>query len=258
MHDMSLTAHADLPELSRRFASPALPVEAEGLRFEVNGKLLLDIPRLKIDCRGPTMVLGPNGAGKSVMVRLLHGLIAATAGEVRIAGRRPNRADRARQAMVFQRPVLLRRSVLANMTYALRARGVPRAERAKRAQACLQLADLDGKLRQPARALSGGEEQRLALACALAGRPEILFLDEPTASLDPGATQRIEALIAEAARNGTKVIMVTHDLGQARRLAQEVIFLSGGRVVEHAPATEFFPQPRSPAARAFVEGHLLI
>lgn len=258
MHDMRLPVDVDVLGLPEAPATPALPVEAMGLRFACDGTTLLDIPRLSIRTRGPTVVLGPNGAGKSVLVRLLHGLIPATSGEVRIAGRVPGRDERARQAMVFQRPVLLRRSVMANMTFALRARGVARAERPKRARALLELAGLADRARQPARALSGGEEQRLALVCALAGQPELLFLDEPTSNLDPGATHRIEQLIAEADQAGTKVILVTHDLGQARRLGDEVIFLRRGQITEQTPAAEFFRHPRSPEARAFVAGHLVI
>ncbi len=242
-------------------ATPAvrdLPIAVQGLRFESGGKTLLDVPELTIDAAGPTMILGPNGAGKSVLVRLLHGLLEPAAGQITLAGRRPDRAARIRQAMVFQRPVLLRRSVAGNLHYVLRIRGVPRAERRSRVRDLLAHGDLAGKGHQPARSLSGGEEQRLALLRALAASPEILFLDEPTSSLDPAATQRIEALILGAARAGTKVIMVTHDLGQARRLGQEILFLNAGRVEEQTPAARFFPRPASAAARAFVDGQLLV
>lgn len=239
-------------------AARDLPIAVHGLRFEEGGKTLLDVPALMIDAAGPTMILGPNGAGKSVLVRLLHGLLEPAAGQITLAGGPPDRAARARQAMVFQRPVLLRRSVAGNLHYVLRARGVPRAQRRARVRDLLERGELSGKARQPARSLSGGEEQRLAVIRALAGSPEILFLDEPTSSLDPGATQRIEALIVRAARAGTKVIMVTHDLGQARRLGEEILFLNGGRVEEKTPVADFFPRPRSAAARAFVDGHLLV
>ncbi len=235
-----------------------LPISARGLRLQRGGKLLIDVPDLTIETVGPTMILGPNGAGKSVLIRLLHGLVEPDAGQITLAGRDPDRAARARQAMVFQRPVLLRRSVTGNLHYVLRFHGVPRSERRARVRDLLARGDLSGKGRQSARSLSGGEGQRLALIRALAGAPEILFLDEPTSSLDPGATQRIEALIARAARAGTKVIMVTHDLGQARRLGEEILFLNGGRVEEQTPVADFFPRPRSAAARAFVDGHLLV
>lgn len=258
MHDMSPIQVVEGPLPTVGPASPALPLAGYGLCLMRGGARLLDIPQLSIEGSGPTVILGPNGAGKSLLVRLLHGIVAPSAGEVRIAGRVPDRADRARQAMVFQRPVLLRRSVLANLTFALRARGVKRRERASRAEELLDMAGLSDRRKQPARALSGGEEQRLALACALTGRPELLFLDEPTSSLDPAATAAIEAMIAAAARAGTKVVLVTHDIGQARRLADEVIFLNRGRIEDQAPAADFFLRPRSAAARAFLRGRLVI
>jgi len=110
----------------------------------------------------------------------------------------------------------------------------------------------------PARTLSGGEQQRLCLARALSLEPEVLFLDEPTASLDPASTLHIERRLIEAQRDGIKIIVVTHDVGQARRLAQDIIFLHHGRVIEHGTAKEFFDHPQSEAARAFVAGGLVL
>ena len=205
-----------------------------------------------------TVLLGPNGAGKSVLLRALHGLIGLDAGRVLWRGRAVDGAARRAQAMVFQRPVMLRRSARANLRFALAAAGVPRAERAGRADAALERAGLHHLARRPARVLSGGEQQRLALARALLCEPDLLLLDEPTASLDPAATAAVEAMVREASLAGVTVLMVTHDRGQARRLGEDALFLHGGRVAESGPAERLLDHPRSPAARAWVEGRLLV
>jgi tungstate transport system ATP-binding protein len=183
-------------------------------------------------------------------MRLMHGLLQPTSG--RIAWR--SAGPRRHQAMVFQRPVMLRRSALANVAYALQASGLPRNETA--AMEALNEVGLAHVAHRPARVLSGGEQQRLALARAWALHPEVLFLDEPTANLDPGATREIENIIKAFDAAGTKIVMSTHSLGQARRLGDEVIFLHQGRVAERAPIHRFFPQPASPEAAAFVKGEL--
>jgi tungstate transport system ATP-binding protein len=159
--------------------------------------------------------------------------------------------------MVFQRPVLLRRSAAANIRYVLSTQGIPRRQRRVMVTEALEQAGLLPLAAQPARVLSGGEQQRLALARVWALKPQVLFLDEPTASLDPAATRTVEALLARIHHAGTKLIMTTHDLGQARRLADEVLFLHHGRLVENAPASEFFAKPQSKEAAAFLEGKLL-
>jgi tungstate transport system ATP-binding protein len=158
--------------------------------------------------------------------------------------------------MVFQRPVMLRRSALGNVAYALRHGGFKASERRDRALQALARVGLEAYADRPARVLSGGEQQRLALARVWALRPEILFLDEPTASLDPGATHEIEKIIAGLHAAGTKIVLVTHNLGQARRLGDEILFLQGGRVVERTPAERFLRQPSSPEAARFLEGEL--
>ncbi len=226
-----------------------LPMVAEGLRFSAGGVEIIRGIDLELRAGGPTLVVGPNGAGKSVLLRLLHGLLAPGAGVVRWAA-----GDaRKRQAMVFQRPVMLRRSVLANAEYPLKLAGLDRA----RAMPALERVGLAALAARPARRLSGGEQQRLALARAWAMGPEVLFLDEPTASLDPAATRQVEAIIAAIAEQGTKVVMTTHDLGQARRLAEEVVLLVAGRVNAAASATEFFERPPTGEAAAFLRGDLL-
>ncbi len=233
-----------------------LPLEVRGLGLAFGPRPALKEVTFALGPRGLTVVLGANGAGKSLLLRILHGLLPPGRGEIRWNGRPPGPAVWRRQAMVFQSPVLLRRSVAANIAFALAARGLPRAERRRRLAAALEGCGLDGLARRPARRLSGGEQQRVALARALALEPELLLLDEPTASLDPAATRAIESLLLRARDAGTRIVLVTHDVAQARRLAEEVIFLHAGRVIEQAPAAAFFAAPRSAAARAYIEGRL--
>jgi tungstate transport system ATP-binding protein len=230
-----------------------LPLSAEGLGFSAGGLAILSDVTLEIGPGAPLLIIGPNGAGKSVLLRLLHGLLAPSEGRVRWGGAEAAR----RQAMVFQRPVLLRRSVRENALYPLKLAGVGRAERAGRAAAALAMVGLSALAERPARRLSGGEQQRLALARAAALAPEILFLDEPCASLDPAATRAVEEIVATLAARGTRIVMTTHDLGQARRLAGEVAFLHRGRLLEHAPAATFFAGPATPEAAAFLRGELV-
>jgi len=219
---------------------------------------LIDGVDLAVEDPGISVIMGPNGAGKSLLLRLMHGLIAPTEGTILWAGTPMNGQIRRRQAMVFQKPVLLRRTAVANIAYALGLRGVARSERGSRAFQALELAGLERHACTPARILSGGEQQRLCLARALSLDPEVLFLDEPTASLDPASSLAIERLLVNAKHRGIKVIVVTHDVGQARRLAQDVIFLHHGRLIEHQPAPRFFEQPESDAACAFMAGGLVL
>ncbi len=240
-----------------RAPDTCLPLQAEGLCYAANGVPILRGASFVLEAGPPTLVIGPNGAGKSVLLRLLHGLLAPSGGAVRWAGESRGGGRMPRDAMVFQRPVMLRRSVLANAAYPLKLAGLPRAERLARARTALGRVGLDGLADRPARRLSGGEQQRLALARASALDPEVLFLDEPCASLDPAATRAVEDIVAGIAARGTKVVMTTHDLGQARRLAGEILFLHRGRLLEHAPAAEFFAGPRAPEAAAFLRGELV-
>ena len=235
-----------------------LPLELRRLTYEANGKRVIDDLDLTLAEPGITVIMGPNGAGKSVLLRLMHGLIAPTRGEILWAGRRMDRDIALRQAMVFQKPVLLRRSAAANIWHALGVRGIGKGERSARVDGALKLAGLEGRAATPARVLSGGEQQRLCLARALSLEPEILFLDEPTASVDPASTLAIERLLIEAQHRGIKIVVVTHDVGQARRLAQDVVFLHHGRAVEHGAAKRFFAEPRSEAARCFLAGGLVL
>lgn len=220
-----------------------------------DGQPLLHDLTLTLPRTGVTVIMGPNGAGKSLLLRLAHGLIPPTRGTVHWAAAPLSEALTRRQALVFQKPVLLRRSVAANVDFILRSRG--RSDPAKR-NAALALVGLSDKLKTPARRLSGGEQQRLALARALVTAPDTLLLDEPTANLDPSATMKIEEIVQDAAAQGTKILFVTHDIGQARRLADDVVFLHRGRLSEHAPAHDFFTSPKSEAARAYLAGRIHI
>lgn len=229
------------------------PLELAGVCFRRNGTRIVDGLDLSIVRESRSVILGANGAGKSVCMRLMHGLLEPTAGTIRW-GSHPGRP--AGQAMVFQRPLMLRTCALSNVAYGLKLAGVGGEERMERARSALRRVGLAHLARRPARVLSGGEQQRLALARAWALDPQVLFLDEPTANLDPSATRDIESVIGEIAAGGTKIIMTTHNLGQARRLADEIIFLHAGHVAEQTPATIFFQQPRSAGAATFMKGEL--
>ena len=234
---------------------PLLPGEACGLVYRVGETRLVDGIDLTISGGSLTVLMGPNGAGKSLLLRLLHGMLTPTAGQVLWAGQPLSDELRMRQAMVFQRPVLLRRSVAANIRFVLNLR---RDAGLRTPEEILHEVGLASQADQPARLLSGGEQQRLSLARALALEPEVLFLDEPTASLDPASTAAIEGIVKNAHARSTKIIFVTHDIGQARRLADDVIFLDGGRLAEHTPADQFFENPASEAARDYLAGRLVL
>ncbi|TVQ03513.1 MAG: ATP-binding cassette domain-containing protein [Roseinatronobacter sp.] len=234
--------------------APILPLSLKGAGYTVAGQTLLQDITLRIEAGRRLIVMGANGAGKSLFLRLCHGLIAPTAGHCDWA----NGAVRPQaQAMVFQRPVLLRRSVAANLEYPLTLMGLARTTRRDSVAQTLERFGLSALANRPARLLSGGEQQRLALARAWAMRPQVLFLDEPCSALDPSATRIIEEMVAQFSDDGITIVMSTHDLGQARRLAQDVAFLHRGRLIEHRPAAAFFADPIAPEARAFLAGDLV-
>ena len=231
-----------------------LPIVLEAVSIARGGTVLLDKVSLTLAAGSPTAVVGPNGAGKTTLLRVAVGLDAATSGRVTWDGR--EHAPATRRAIMFQRPVMFRRSVSGNLRYALAAAGISRAQRNKRVGELLALAGLEGLSDRPARKLSGGEQQRLALARAWALHPEVLFLDEPTANLDPAAVREIETIIKAFDAAGTKIVMATHNLGQARRVGDEVIYLQAGRVMERATIESFFARPATAEAAAFVKGEL--
>ncbi len=235
--------------------SALLPMRATGACVHRRGKRLIGPIDLVLDGQGITALIGPNGAGKSTLLKALHGLERLSAGRIEWAC--PQARAEQLQAFVFQTPVMLRRSVLDNLTYPLRLVRTPRAAaRAAAAEWCARIG-LEGMEARLATVLSGGEKQKLALARALITRPQVLFLDEPSASLDGRATREIEALLMLATGAGTRIVMATHDMGQARRLAREVVFMRSGEVHEIAAAATFFDAPRTDAARAFLAGDIV-
>jgi tungstate transport system ATP-binding protein len=227
------------------------PLRLRNLQFRPQGRPVLDGLDLEIGGEGITVILGPNGAGKSVLLRILAGLLKADAGGIDWGG-----GTATGIAMVFQQPMVLRASVLANVAVALRPLGLPRGECDARAREVLERVGLASRAADHGRLLSGGERQRLALARAWARRPRLLLLDEPTASLDPSGVEAVERIIRQIRTDGAKVLMTTHNLAQANRLADDVVFLAGGRVREHTPVQRFFATPASPEARQFIKGEL--
>lgn len=236
-------------------ASSLLPCEVRGLCFKAGDNALIENIDLKLTAGPVTMIMGPNGAGKTLLVRLLHGMIEPAVGEISWGGRPLDETTRKGQAMVFQTPVLLRRSVAANVEFVLHLHDGPKLQSVEE---ILLMAGLADKARQPARLLSGGERQRLAIARALATNPGVLFLDEPTASLDPASTLAIEDIVRQARDGGTKIIFITHDVGQARRLGDEVIFMHHGRIIEQIPAKRFFDGPASSEAQDYLAGRIVL
>lgn len=234
-------------------ADAIYPLQARDLGVLLGGHAAIAGANLTIDVPRRVVVLGANGAGKSVLLRLLHGLIAPTQGTISWAGSGARPRD---QAMVFQRPVMLRRSALANIEYALDVNGVRGFEAKRRATEALRRVGLALLADRQARVLSGGEQQRIALARAWALKPRLLFLDEPTASLDPAAAAEVERIVGEIHAAGTGIVATSHNLGFARRMADEVVFLHAGRITEQTPARQFFESPASPEAAAFLEGEL--
>lgn len=230
-------------------APSILPLHVDRLTYVKEGRALVDRVSFEIGKGGIVVVIGPNGAGKSLTLRLCHGLLEPTSGAV--LWQTDVRSPR-RHGMVFQRPVMLRRSVEANVAHAIRAQGGKRT-----AREALHRFGLSELAKRPARLLSGGEQQRLAMARAWALEPEVLFLDEPTSQLDPGATRQIEATIRSLAEEGVTILMTTHDLGQARRLANRVLFFHRGQLLDDAPANVFFGDHGSPQSRAFIAGDLI-
>nr|WP_040701973.1 ATP-binding cassette domain-containing protein [Sulfitobacter indolifex] len=219
------------------------------------GQRLVGPIDLTLGGQGATVVIGPNGAGKTTLLQLLHGTARLSAGQIDWAC--TTEEARHHQGFVFQRPIMLRRTVLENLIYPLRLRGAPKDKARKAAREWAVRVGLEPLLGRAAPVLSGGEQQKLALARALICKPKLLFLDEPCAALDGRATREIEMILQTAKADGTRLILSTHDLGQARRLADDVLFLVGGRIHEAGRADTFFNQPETEEAQAFLRGDIV-
>jgi tungstate transport system ATP-binding protein len=242
--------------MSSRAGSSDLPIRFEQVSIADREVTILDRISLDIEAGPPVVLIGPNGSGKTTLLRAAMGLIAPTRGRITWGGRETSLP--ARRAFLFQKPVMLRRSAAANLRYALAAARLPTARRAQRVEELLAMVGLGGLGERPARRLSGGEQKRLALAQALAREPDLLLLDEPTASLDPAAAKVIEDVIRKVAASDIKVVMSTHDLGEARRLAGEIVLMHRGRIIERGRAAEFLNAPQTGEGRTFIAGELLL
>jgi tungstate transport system ATP-binding protein len=229
------------------------PIRLSNVRLNAAERTLLDGVDLTIGGDGITVFLGPNGAGKSLLMRLLSGILIPDVGSIEWNG---GRLPAAGIAMMFQQPMLLRASVFANVALALKPLGMKAADIRRQTMDVLQRVGLGHRSEDSARLLSGGEKQRLALARAWVTKPRMLLLDEPTASLDPTATDAVEAIIREIRTEGAKILMATHNLGQAMRISDDIVFIESGKVREQSPTARFFSTPQSPEAKLFIQGEL--
>ncbi len=235
--------------------SPILPLTLEEVELRRGGKRILGPISLTLGGEGLTIVMGPNGAGKTSLLRTMHGLERISRG--RMHWQVGAEQIRARQAFVFQTPILMRRSVVDCIAYPLILDGVPRRAARAAAEKEAEAVGLDVTLSAPVNVLSGGERQKMALARALIRAPEVLFLDEPCANLDMHSMREIEAILIAVRDRGTRIVMSTHNVGQARRLADDILFLFDGRLHETGTGETFFAGPGTPEAMAHINGDLL-
>ena len=231
------------------------PLIAENLVVEVKGKRIVGPIGLELSKGDIAVILGPNGSGKTTLLKSLHGITKTKHGAITWSCSKSE--SMAKQMFVFQSPVMLRRSVFENLTYPLMLRKTPKAEINRLAAEWISKISLKEVMHVSATRLSGGEKQKLALARALITKPEMLFLDEPTASLDGKTTTAIEKLLKNCAENGTTIMMSTHDIGQAKRLAKNILFLNKGKLESTQPAKTFFLEPISHNARRFIAGDIV-
>lgn len=234
-----------------------LPLSVSDLKILLGQRYLLNIDFLSVEHGDFLCVVGPNGAGKSLLLKSMAGLQPEQLASIKWGGATPRRESYGQLGVLLQNPVLLRRTVSANIHFALKAQGIPRNERKLAVQAALELAAMEHLSEAAAQTLSGGEQQRLALVRALACKPELLLLDEPTANMDPSSTAWFESTLLQAFAKGVSVLMVTHDLHQAKRLASRVVLMHRGKIIEDTDKELFFTNPMSAEAKAFIGGELL-
>ena len=232
-----------------------IPVRLESVELRRQGRTILGPIDWVLDGDGITVLMGPNGSGKTSLLRAMHGLERINEGRIRWAVE--GSEARARQAFVFQTPILMRRSILDCIAFPLRLDRVSRAMARARAEHAAEEVGLTERLDRPAEVLSGGEKQKMALARALIRKPAVLFLDEPSANLDGTSTAAIEKILVSARDRGTRIVMSTHDIGQARRLGDEILFLHRGRLCDASSHGDFFGGNVSPEAAAHLKGDLL-
>ena len=230
------------------------PIRVKNLSLATPEKVLLHDLNCNFTQETLTAVIGPNGAGKSLFVRCLHGLTTPTNGTIDFGDKKLTEEIRRKQSMVFQTPQLLRRSVIDNIKFVAKLS----SGNTKNLDKLLDDTGLTAVRNQPARNLSGGEKQRLSLARAIVSNPEILFLDEATSSLDPSSVFIIENLITNIKSMGVKIILITHDIGQAKRLADDIIFMHKGKILETGLTLEFFKNPVTKAATSFLTGDIVV
>ena len=239
----------------KKLSKELFPIILHQVSLEQNNNQIVSNANLKIQSPGITVIMGPNGSGKSVLVRLLHGLLEPTQGFITYGAHSLNKSIRRRQSMVFQNPTLLRRTVLANMEFVASMRANIDQARCKKTLDLLGLRELES---QPAKLLSAGEKQRLALARSLILEPCILFLDEPTANLDPSSVYVIEKILKDVCKLGVKIIFITHDIGQAKRIADDIVFVNKGQILEHTDTDSFFQKPQTPETAAYLDGKIIL
>ena len=222
--------------------------------YEMAGGLQWGSVNLDVPGTGISLIMGPNGSGKTSLMKTMYGLQRPNSGDIIWH----DEATSDQKSFVFQTPVIMRRSVLDNLAYPLQIGGHKRAVAREMVMETATRFGLTGRLHLQASRLSGGEKQKLAVARALTTKPSVLFLDEPTANLDGQSTREIEDTLLRVAKEGTKVLLASHDLSQAKRLAQDIVLLHKGEMIETGPATAFFKKPTSETGRAYLNGEILI
>ncbi len=232
-----------------------LPLTLQDVAVRRRGKRLIGPVTTTLGRQGITIIVGPNGSGKTTLLKVMHGVERISTGTVRWAV--PDSEAQHHQGYVFQTPIMLRRSVADNLRYPLQLHNIAKAETEQRMIDWARKIGLHDHLQISATRLSGGEKQRLALGRALIRRPEVLFLDEPCANLDGASTRDIEALLIEARKAGTRIVMTTHNIGQAKRLADDALFMLHGIIKEAGPARAFFDAPQSKELMAFFRGDII-
>lgn len=231
----------------------AFPLTLTQVQVRRQSKTVLGPVDLRLDTGGTTIIVGPNGSGKTTLLRVMHGIERTNGGTVTWEV-----DDPAKHAFVFQTPIVMRRTVAENLAYPLKLLKTPQDQIAAAVDHWLARIGLERARHSQATRLSGGERQKLAIARALIRKPDVLFLDEPCANLDGHATREIEALLREVADSGTRLVMATHDMGQARRLANDLVFLLEGRIHETGSAAALFTAPATAELAAFLRGDIVL